>query len=551
MKKLLKIIPILIIISMLFSACTENLRKDKVVEEDTYEERYDVVDKGPVKGGSVRLFTTPVDTLNPVITNNIYVQDFLGLVFESLYKIDNMQIPVPVLAESSSLSADGLVLTINLKENIKWHDKMPFKADDVVFTINAIKDSKNNSVYFKNVQNIDSVSAGDNNTVIIKLKQPYSFILEELTFPILPYHYFLNEKINVKNSKRNLAPLGTGPYSFVSYNPEEGVKLKLNEDWWNTKSGKANDLLLPYIATIEVKIFNNSNEANSAFQVRDVDVIPADYSEFRKYIGRTDITMKRYPGKNYEFLSLNLSKGPLTDKRVRNAINNLIDKKQLVSTVASGIAISAEMPLIPNSWVYQLVNLEQNTDIKNIRELMSQSGYIYDADKNKYLNRKTKKALTLKLIVNSENSLRFNTANEIAAQLGKKGITVQVEKIPWDEVQKRIKLGTYDMAVLGYKISNIPDLSFAYSTTQIETGLNTAGYSNTLVDSYLQQILTQNNAEMRSDTYKNLLNAVLDDRPYIGLYFLNESMMYSKNIRGAINPYVWKKYDDISQWYIP
>jgi peptide/nickel transport system substrate-binding protein len=551
MKKALKIIPILIIMSMLFSACSENFRKDKVIEEDTYEERYDVIDKGPVKGGSVRLFTTPIDTLNPIITNNIYVQEFLGLVFEGLYKLDNTQSPVPVLAESSSLSADGLVLTIKLKDNIKWHDKMPFKADDVVFTINTLLDSKNNSVYIKNVQNIASVSAGNNNTVIIRLKQPYSFILEDLTFPILPYHYFLNEKINVKNSKRNLSPIGTGPYTFVSYNSEQGIKLKLNEEWWNSGNDTINSLSLPYISTIEVKIFKNSNEANAAFQARDVDVIPADYSEFRKYIGRTDITMKRYPGKNYEFLSLNINKGPLTDKRVRNAINSLIDKKQLVDTVASGIAVSAEIPVIPNSWVYQLVNLEQNVDIKKIKELMTQSGYVYDADKNKYLNKKTKKALTLKLIVNNDNSLRFNTANEIAKQLGKKGIVVQVEKIAWDEVQKRIKLGTYDMALLGYKISNIPDLSFAYSTEQIKTGLNVAGYSNALVDGYLQQILTQNNAEVRSNTYKNLLNAVLDDRPYIGLYFLNESMMYSKNIRGTINPYVWNKYDDISQWYIP
>lgn len=558
MVKAFKIISILTAISVLLSACTINLNKKTVEEDSSYEEKYDIVDKGPVKGGSVRLFTTPVDTLNPVITSNMYVQDFLSLVFEGLYTLDSAQQPVPVLAESTSFSPDGLVMTIKLKDNIKWQDTMPFKAEDVVFTINTIMNPKNNSVYIDNVSNIASVTAGGDNTVIIGLKQPFSFMMEELTFPIIPVHYFLNENVAQKNSKRNLSPVGTGPYCFVSYNAEDGVKLKLNEDWWNKEGAaaanstdiKSDSLTLPLISTIEVKIFKNSNEATSAFQTRDVDVIPADYREFRKYIGRTDISIKRYPGKNYEFLSLNITKGPLTDKRVRNAINNFIDKRKLIDTAASGIAVAAELPVIPNSWIYGLLNTEQTVDLKETQKLMTDSGYVLNTNK-KYMNKKTKKLLTVDLLVNDNNSLRFNAANEIAAQLGKQGITVTVEKLPFSEVQTRMKAGSYDMAFLGYSLSSVPDLSFAYSTDSIKTGLNVAEYSNPVVDEYLKQILAQNNAEYRKATYASLLSVILDDRPYIGLYFLNDSMMYSRNIRGTVNPYVWDKYYDISQWYIP
>lgn len=559
MLKAFRIISIILITSVLLSACTLNLsKKTTVEEEDTYEERYDIVDKGPVKGGSVRLFTTPVDTLNPIITNNSYVQDFLSFVFEGLYSLDSAQNPVPVLAESASFSTDGLVMTIMLKDNIKWHDKMPFKAEDVVFTINTIMDAKNNSVYSENVSNIAAVSAVGGNTVQLNLKQPYSFMMEELTFPIIPVHYFLNENVAQKNSTRNLSPVGTGPYCFVSYNSKDGVKLKLNEDWWNKEGSVAanstgdvdNNLTLPLISNIEVTIFKNANEASSAFQTRDVDVVPADYNEFRKYIGRTDITIKRYPGRKYEFLSLNIKKGPLADKRVRNALNDLIDKKKLVDTVASGIAVSAELPIIPNSWVYELLTSEHSVDLKETQKLLTDSGYTLNASK-KYINKKTRKLLTLKLIVNDGNSLRFNTANEIAAQLVKQGITVTVEKLPWSEIQKRMKAGSYDMALLGYSLSSVPDLSFAYSTDAIKTGLNVAEYSNPVVDGYLKQILAQNNTEYRKATYSSLLSVILDDRPYIGLYFLNESMMYSKNIRGGVNPYVWNRYSDILQWYIP
>ncbi|HEY5587201.1 MAG TPA: peptide ABC transporter substrate-binding protein [Ruminiclostridium sp.] len=565
MKKVLRVISLIIIIGILLSACTVNLKRKTDVVEAPYADKYDVIDKGPVKGGSVRLFTTPIDTLNPIITNNIYVQDFLGLVFEGLYRLDSTGQPIPVLAKSSSISADGLSLTVLLINDIKWQDKMPLKAEDIVFTINTIMDAKNNSVYIKNVQNIASVAASDNNTVVIKLKKPYSFIKNELTFPIIPMHHFLNENIKDKKSKVNLLPIGTGPYSFASYNSKTGIKLKLNEQWWNSaKDNNETDtsttpgtkttisaIPLPYIPTVEIKIFQNSNDANAAFQTGSIDVIPAEYGEFRKYIGRTDITMKRYIGKNYEFLSMNLKKGPLADKRVRNALNDFINKKQLVDTAASGIAVPAEIPVPPNSWIYQLTSLQQSNDLKKAKGLMTQSGYILDTNMNKYVKKYTKKALTLKLIVNDDNILRLSVANEIASQLGKIGITVVVSRVPWADVQKNISSGAYDMAILGYRISSIPDLSFAYATAEISSGLNVAKYSNPTVDSYLQQILTQNNSETQKSMYINLLKIILEDRPYIGLFFLNESVMYSKNIRGAINPYVGNKYNDISQWYIP
>jgi len=565
MKKALRIFLLLFVISsILLSACTVNLKTKTDVVEDSYNDKYDVIDKGPIKGGSIRLFTTPIDTLNPILTNNIYVQDFLGLVFEGLYKLDNTQQPLPVLAKSSTISPDGIILTITLQDNIKWHDKMPLKAEDVVFTINTIMDAKNNSIYIKNVQNIESVTAIDNNTVNIKLKQPYSFIKNELTFPIIPMHHFLNENITDKKSKINLKPIGTGPYCFTSYDTEAGIKLKLNVQWLNvagnnnetgisgTNNNKTNksDISLPYIPAVEIKIFKNSNDANSAFQARDIDVIPAEYGEFRKYIGRTDITMKRYIGKNYEFVAMNLKKGPLADKRVRNSLNNLINKKQLVDKVASGIAVPAEMPIIPNSWVYQLINSPQSNDLEETKALMAESGYVLNSS-NKYVKKNTKKPLMLKLIVNDDNMLRFSVAKEIASELSKNGITVEVNRMPWADVQKNIKAGNYDMTISGYRISSIPDLSFAYSTAAIASGLNVDGYSNPTVDAYLQHILTENNFETQKGVYTNLFAAISEDRPYIGLFFLNESVMYSKNIRGAVNPYVWNKYNDIPQWYIP
>lgn len=559
MKIEVKVITFLILISMLLSACTvnTNTNKEADTEEDVYEDKYEVIDKGPVKGGSVKLFTTPIDTLNPILTNNMYVQDFLGLIFEGLYKLDNTGQPVPVLAKSTLLSTDGLTLTIYLKDNVKWHDKMAFKPEDVVFTINTIMDAKNNSIYLKNVKNIESVTAGSNNSVIIKLKTQYSFIKNELTFPIIPMHHFVDEKVNDKTSQMNLTPLGTGPYSFVSYD-SQSIKLKQNEDWWNAKAEKSNsslnvsgsDILAPYIPTVEIKIIKDLTTALNTFQTKEIDAIPANYNEFRKFIGRKDITLKRYTGRNYEFLSLNIKRGALADKRVRNAINLMINKKQLIDYSALGIAVAAEIPVMPSSWVYQIAKFDKANDLVKAKDLLSQSGYVLNSN-NRYVRKTTQKQLTLKLIVNDDNSLRNSVAKEIASQLDKNGISVEVSKIPWDNVNKTIKSGSYDMAIMGYRISSIPDLSFAYSTNEIKSGLNVAGYSNPEVDNLLNKILIDSNIDNQKADYQNLFKIISDDRPYIGLFFLNEAVMYNKHIRGAINPYAWNKYDDVAKWYIP
>ncbi|QNU68482.1 peptide ABC transporter substrate-binding protein [Ruminiclostridium herbifermentans] len=565
MKKQAKIITFLVLISILLSACSLNKKVEIDNDNDVYEDKYEVIDKGPVKGGTVKLFTTPIDTLNPILTNNMYVQDFLGLIFEGLYKLDHTGQPVPVLAKSSLLSADGLTLTVFLKDNIKWHDKMSFKPEDVVFTINTIMDAKNNSIYLKNVKNIASVDVGNSNSVIIKLKHPYSFIKNELVFPIIPAHHFLNEKISDKNSEKNLLPIGTGPYSFISYDPKTSIKLRQNEQWWystglndnvDTTAEKVNakenySVLPPYISKVEIKIFKNSSTAFNSFQTRDIDAIPASYSEYRKYIGRTDIVLKRFVGRNYEFLSLNLHKGPFADKRVRNAINLMINKKQLIDSSAMGIAVAAEIPVMPSSWVYQLVDFEHDNDIEKATDLLEQSGYVFNSEINKYVKKTTKQPLSIKLIVNDDNNLRNTVAKEIASQLNKNGISVEVSKIPWESVQKTIKTGNYDMALMGYRISSIPDLSFAYSTDEINSGLNVAGYSNPNVDNILKSILIDNNIESQKASYINLINVISEDRPYIGLFFLNESVMYNKSVRGAINPYVWDKYNNISKWYKP
>ena len=82
----------------------------------------DMMDKGPVKGGIIRLFSTRPDSLNPILSKNIYVQDFSSLIFEGLFKLGKDQNVIPVLSDKWDVSSDGLIWNFHIRENVLWHD---------------------------------------------------------------------------------------------------------------------------------------------------------------------------------------------------------------------------------------------------------------------------------------------------------------------------------------------------------------------------------------------------------------------------------------------
>ena len=214
MKKRVLFLIITITISIFFTSCAAlSIGDEKTEEENKYNflnSQDDVIDTGPVKGGALKLYATTPDTLNPILTNNMYVREYCGFIYESLAVIDKNQKAVPVLAKSWETSYDGLTWTFHIKENIFWHDNMPFSAEDVEFTLNAIITSPNSS-YKANVNNVTTFSAVDAKTFRIVLKNPNSFTAELMTFPILPKHYFVGQDLltSAKNKDRKSTRLNS------------------------------------------------------------------------------------------------------------------------------------------------------------------------------------------------------------------------------------------------------------------------------------------------------------------------------------------------------
>lgn len=550
-----------------------------------YEADYDILDKGPVTGGTLNLFTTEPDTLNPILTKNTYVSDFLNFIYEGLTHLDEKQRAIPVLSDSWSVSSDGLVWNFHIRDGVKWQDEQPFTAYDVEFTIQLLLNPSVNSVYKPLVMNIAAYSAVDSSNIRIVLKKPNSFMPEMVTFPVLAKHQFLQK--DIISASKNFSPIGTGPYRYISYTEKERVELKSNENWWylNAEDSKAKDGM--FMSMIHINIFNNPDEAMGAFQTGEIDIAGIETGDFTKYQGRSDLIIKKYTSRNFEFLAFNLQNAMLADNCVRKAIALAIDRERIISSTLPGEAVASDIAILPDSWIADMegvsagvsamysiaegagkpVSPQDGTDVKTAvtitaktpKEALLQGGWKESTQGYYKLINGVRKYLKFELIVNSNNSLRIKAAQEVSKQLKQAGIEAVCTQVQWNDFLTRMNSSKFDMAFTGCRIPQIPDVSYLYSSGYLPAALpakydsakNISGYNNIQLNEYIATLFSENDTDRRKVLCSNIRQITANDPAYIGMYFLRDAMVYGRNVRGPLEPDSWNRYKDMMHWYKP
>jgi len=539
----------IIVLLLIVSACdisklrNEDMGRDMVLPPE--QDSANVVDRGPVKGGTLRLFSTYPDTLDPITTKNIYIQNYTGLIYESMVKLDRDQRPTAWLSDSWNMSQDGYIWVFHIREGVMWQDGFPLTADDIEFTMKTIMSSDNDSVYKYNLSNISSFTAVDQNTVQIVLKKPNSFTAELMTFPIIPRRFFA--KSNKEDIYKTKFPPGTGPYSIQSYEEDKNVKLASSRTWWYRKINDAIDI--PYIPDIDIKLYKYSAEMFNAFQMRSVDVINVESGQFDRYINKSDVIAKKFPGRTFDFLALNLSSPVLKNKEIRQAIALSLDKNEIIDAVIPGQAIPCDMPTIPGTWIY-------DSDKPSQYLIDGNEVNINKDDKLEALRQLT--PVKLEILVNEENDIRVKAAEKISSHLMEVGIIATVRKAKWEEVLKLVDGKRYDIALLGCEVPSFPDLSWLYSAWYIPfsfyannpTASNIVGFNNEQVNNLINCIFSINDYEVRKSLFREMKSIIDDEVPYIGLYFYYDAVFYNKSIRGNLDPYMRNEYNSIVEWYI-
>ena len=162
-----------------------------------------------------------------------------------------------------------------------------------------------------------------------------------------------------------------------------------------------------------------------------------------------------------------------------------------------------------------------------------------------------KQELRFTLLTNNENEFRRKAAEDIKKNLEDVGCRVEISFIAFADLKTAIDTKKFDAVLTGYNLSNTQDLSFAFHSTQIESGKNFMSYSNPDIDAELQQAYTTLNDSQRKEVYKRIQQSFREEVPCISLLFRDAAVVVRNKIRGEIKPDSVNPYRSIYQWFIP
>lgn len=553
---------VLFLILILLTSCNivENISQ---TEDASLDESFDSSEFEPEYGGHIILPITKINSLNPLTVNNESYFYFSKLIFESLFDFDKNFNVIKELAEDYTFKSDNVV-SIRLKDNVYWHDGEKLRAEDVAFTINTIKYANNETAYkkmwkefvgdysYSNLNRIVDAKVIDDLTIEIWFDNGVGNKLEILTFPIIPRHKFVDGAENVQAyqkalNEENYIPIGTGPYKFVSFQKSKSIELVYNEDY---RKGR------PYIEKITGKILRHKDLVLTAFEAGQVDIALSTGFDWDKFNENTSVRIIEFVSQGCEFLGFNFRKEFFNKygAELRKAIAYGIDRQAIIESVYFSHATQSDLPIHPDSWVLSGSSNIYGFNMDKARQELEKLGW-EDRDLDGYYEDEDGKDITLRLITNSYNPLRHKTADLIVENLNQLGIHVvkdYPDNIPdnltekdiaeqWNNVKEKISKGDFDIALLGWNLSPVPDLTFAFLYL---------GYNNDVSNEALAQ-LNSSNEESKLKAYERVQSIILQDLPYISLFFKNQALLINNKIRGNIDPTFYDIYRNIEEWYIP
>jgi len=326
------------------------------------------------KGGTLNLIVQPEP---PVIVTAINQQGptqyVAGKIYESLLTYTTDLKPQPGLAKSWEASPDGLTYTFHLQDNVKWHDGKPFSADDVVFSLSDMLPKTHARARVILNKFVDSVTAPDPKTVVIKLKTPFpAFMLmfEPGFAPIMPKHIYAGT--DYMNNPANQKPVGTGPFMFKEWKRGEYIKLVRNPDYW--KPGK------PYLDELVFNVIPDAASRAVAFERGSVDVLrggDVDNVDIKRLRALPDV---EYTTAGWEmfspqaYLIFNMRKPPFDNVKVRQAVMAAINRKLVVNNIFFGLGKVSTGPFVMTEMFYDKNMPALDFDMKKARALIKESG---------------------------------------------------------------------------------------------------------------------------------------------------------------------------------
>ena len=477
-----------------------------------------------------------VDSLNPLFANTSSEKVLSRLLFATISTIDYSGHPGIGLAKSILPSEDGKVWTVKLREGLKWSDGEPITNEDVIFTVNLIKNPVVNSIYESNLTNV-KVSENDEGEIVFTLPNSYADFIAALNIPVLPKHILENsDPKTLIEDDFSKSPVTSGAFALNAIqtgvaSSEEVYYLSANPYYYKGK---------PLLNSFAVHTYENEEAViravNSGSVTATAEVSGSEVDE---------ITASQFYYKNSSlnsgaFIFFNTTSGATKNLELRAAIRRGIDLKRIRE--AAPDTLSLDYPLTSSQ-----IKLEKYPEIPE-RDL--------ETAKTKVTEIAEESAINIRIATVNSGYLPEVT-NVVAEELESLGLTVDVSV--YDENQEFltniISKRNYDILVYEIELGADPDLLPYYHSSQATaSGLNLSNYRNTLVDDLLLGARDTLDETLRAKKYETFLEYWVSEVPAIGLYRPNLTYFYNRNVKTYGNNVrlvtALDRFSDVESWAV-
>jgi peptide/nickel transport system substrate-binding protein len=442
----------------------------------------------PRRGGTIVL-GQPSDIEPKSLIGQTSINAAIGrLVYNTLTEYDHATLqPRPSLATSWQQSADGMTMTLRLRDDVTFHTGRPFTAQDVIFTLRQQAVPANGSQLHATAAAITDMTAVTPHELVLRLKHPVSnlfdlfemaFIIDRETFPELQDGAHL---------------VGTGPFVFEEWNPGDSVNLTRNPHYWKTG--------LPYFDAAQIRIIPQAQSLVDSMRAGQVQIVvnltPTDLIEVQDNPAFTEIVTNTMDQSYY--IGCNVKVEPFGDRLVRQAISYAIDRQAILREVFLGMGMATSIPWTPANAAYQ-------ADLVN--------RYTYDPDRARSLLRQAgKPRLSGSLSINTSIPPTIPMAEIVQFNLGQVGIDITLNPLMQVDFGSLMDNGTLPgLWVNQHGWTQVHPASLATGAFPFNYAKNASNFASASYAAAAKQAWTSSSPSLLSSAYTELTDILLDEQ---------------------------------------
>ena len=441
------------------------------------------------------------DSLDPYQMTAAGTREILFNVYEGLYKPTSSGDFEPALAESYAVSEDGRVYTFTIRQGVLFHNETPMDVNDVVYSFNTCAATSVDSSLGAALSNVASVEAANENTVVVTLKEPDSdFLAYVASVYIVPDDY----------SDQATAPVGTGPFKYVSRSVQENLVLEKFDGYWGEGAK---------VDRVTFMIYENSSALMTALNGGAVDLA------MHLTVSQTQNLDERYNVLEgtmnlVQALYLNNAVAPFDDVRVRQALCYAIDRDAILELTADGHGTKLGSSMYPAFTKYFDDSLTDyyTYDPEKAKELLTEAGY--------------PNGFTMTITVPSNYTPHVDTAQVLVEQLGAVGITVEIDEVEWNTwLQRTYTERDFQSTVVGFDAANLTANALLQRWTS-DSEKNMINFSNAEYDSVMAQANATTDDAARTALFKQAERILTEEAANVYIQDLADMVAINKNLTG-------------------